>query len=62
MLLPTALAAGDAKVYVLSDKTYFHQRCGYGLKTARFNFQFYATDKRLNNKEYNNAKVQAWIF
>ena len=32
MVLPTALAAGEAKVYVLSDKIYLHQGCDYFLK------------------------------
>lgn len=32
MLLPTALAAGKAKVCVLSDKTYLHQGRDYFLR------------------------------
>lgn len=62
MLLPTALAAGEAKVYVLSDKMYLHQVCDFLLKLSDLIPSFMPQIKRLHNKECNKAKVQSWIF
>lgn len=62
MLLPTALAAGEAKVYVLSDKMYLHQGCDYLLKLSDLIPSFMPQIKRLLTKNVIKPKFSLGFF
>jgi len=62
MLLPTALAAGEAKAYALSDKIYLHQGCDYFFKPPDLIPSFIPQIKNCTTKNIIKPKFSLGFF